>query len=108
MLFLLATTSLYGETFSKTKMYAEQEHKLRLRKVQINLQDDALVVKGTTKHYVGTMKAGSAPTKEIRMPLIGESAGLEAAMIGAAGKRFSGDGFGANQQRPHETTGRLR
>ena len=65
VLFLLVTNWLYGETFSKTRMYVEQEHKLRLRKVEIKLQDDALVVKGTTKHYAGTVKRPYAEITEM-------------------------------------------
>jgi len=56
MLLLAACVALSGQTFKKSKMYVEQEHKLQLRKVEINVQGDALVVTGTTGKYLSTVR----------------------------------------------------
>ena len=56
VLLLAACVALSGQSFKKSKMYVEQEHKLRLRKVEIDLQGDALVVTGTTDKYLSTVR----------------------------------------------------
>jgi hypothetical protein len=56
MLLLAACVALSGQTFKKSKMYVEQEHKLRLQKVAIDVQGDALVVTGTTDKYLSTLR----------------------------------------------------
>lgn len=56
-LFLLAASAvLSAQTFEKSKLYVEQEHKLRLRKVAIDVQDDALVVTGKTDKYSSVVR----------------------------------------------------
>ena len=55
-LLLTVCVALSGQTFKKSKMYVEQEHKLRLRKVDIDVQDDALVITGTTDKYLSTVR----------------------------------------------------
>ena len=56
VLLLVVCGALSGQTFKKSKMYVEQEHKQRLRKVNIDVQDDALVVTGRTDKYLSTVR----------------------------------------------------
>ena len=46
-------------------MYVEQEHKLRFRKVDIDVQGDALVVTGTTDKYLSTVRIPYAEIAEM-------------------------------------------
>ena len=65
MLLLAACVALSGQTFKKSKMYVEQEHKLRLRKVDIDVQGDALVATGKTDKYLSTVRIPYAEITEI-------------------------------------------
>ena len=56
VLLLVVCGVLSGQTFKKSKMYVQQEHKQRLRKVNIDVQDNALVVTGTTDKYLSTVR----------------------------------------------------
>ena len=65
VLLLAACVALSGQSFKKSKMYVEQEHKLRLRKVEIDVQGDALVVTGTTGKYLSTVRIPYAEIAEM-------------------------------------------
>ena len=40
----ITSSSLLGHSFTKSKMFMEEDYKLRLRNVKIDFQDSALVV----------------------------------------------------------------
>ena len=56
LLMLAACVTLAGQTFEKAKMYVEQEHKLKLHKVAIDVQDEALVVTGKSGKYSSVVR----------------------------------------------------
>ena len=39
----VSSAALYAQTFEKSKMYVEQDHKLKLKRVTLDVQDDAVV-----------------------------------------------------------------
>jgi len=55
MLALVASVSLSAQTFNNSKMYVEQNHKLKLVWVAINVQDEGLVAT-TTGRYPEALK----------------------------------------------------
>ena len=42
----ITSSSLLGQSFTKSKMFIEEDYKLRIRNVKIDFQDSALVVTG--------------------------------------------------------------
>ncbi len=56
LLMLAASVTLAGQTFEKAKIYVEQEHKLKLRKVAIDVQEEALVVTGKSEQYASVLR----------------------------------------------------
>jgi hypothetical protein len=65
ILFVTACVALSAQTFQKSKMYVEQEHKLRLRKVEMAVQDDALVASGTSEKYLSKVRIPYAEITEM-------------------------------------------
>ena len=65
LLMLAACVTLAGQTFEKAKMYVEQEHKLKLHKVAIDVQDEALVVTGKSGKYSSIVRIPYAEITEI-------------------------------------------
>ena len=62
---LMACVTLTGQTFEKSKMYVEQEHKLRLRKVAIDVEAEALVVTGKSEKYSSVVRIPYAEITEM-------------------------------------------
>ena len=60
-----ACVTLAGQTFEKAKMYVEQEHKLKLHKVAIDVRDEALVVTGRSGKYSSVVRIPYAEITEI-------------------------------------------